>query len=260
MFFKYSLNKRIHSVYTFFKDDLLLTINNLLKYSHSDNINITWLKSMLDEFQSKQEDDFFSYKVKEIDDDIDSTYHLSISIIMTKYPETRTLDMVIPFKNYISDKIEPYNFIKSIERFLIDLSYEYNISLIDEKTMAPNVGDNACFNMIKKNHKVSCVYHDFIDFLYNRHPLTFDSYSAKSVKDKFLSFFSLIDTEIVSNEVKKELLSEFDDDYQFVRNLFKHMSTLEKNINIYLDIQRTFIKACFSDDSSYSSHNDFPIL
>lgn len=259
MFFKYSLNKRIHSVHTFFKDDILFTINNLLKYSHSDNINLTWLRDMLSEFKSKQEDDFFSYKLNEIDDDTDNTYLLSISIIMFKYPETRTLDMVIPIKNYIFDKIEPYEFIKSIERFLIDLSYEYNISLIDEKTMGPNVGDNACFNMIKKNHKVSCVYHDFIDFFYNRHPLTFDSSSAKSIKKEFLSLLSLIDTEVVSNEIKKELLSEFDDDYQFVSNLFKHMSTLEKNINIYLDIQRTFIKACF-DRTLYSSHDDFPIL
>lgn len=259
MFFKYSLNKRIHSVHTFFKDDLLLTINNLLKYSHSDNINLTWLRDMLSEFKSKQEDDFFSYKLNEIDDGTDNTYLLSISIIMFKYPETRTLDMVIPIKNYIFDKIEPYEFIKSIERFLIDLSYEYNISLIDEKTMPPNVGDNSCFNMIKKNHKVSCVYHDFIGFLYNRHPLTFDSSSAKRVKDKFLSLLSLIDTEVVSNEIKKELLTDFDNDLQFVHNLLKHMSTLEKNINIYLDIQRAFIKSCF-DRTLYSSHNDFPIL
>ncbi len=77
------------------------------------------------------------------------------------YPTESTIPKTIPiyFSSDDNEVIESDSFIKSIKELIIYLSYEYNLSLLKEKTL--NVEDGVYLDFIKKCRNIEYNHLDF---------------------------------------------------------------------------------------------------
>ena len=57
---------------------------------------------------------------------------------------------------------------------------------------------------------------------------------------------------------KDEFLTDFNIGLDFISNLQNYMSKLQKQVNLYLELDKVFIKSCFSTPTN--SHKDILIL
>lgn len=57
---------------------------------------------------------------------------------------------------------------------------------------------------------------------------------------------------------KDESITDFNIGLDFISNLQNYMSKLQKQVNLYLELDKVFIKSCFS--TSTNSHKDILVL
>lgn len=250
MFFKESLSKRILAVYSFFKDVILYNTNNLAHYHHSNEITVSYLKELLSEFKDMQEEKSFKYNFISTDDG--EVSDLSIVITRFLYPTESTISKSIPILISSDDDnevIDSDSFIKHIKELIIYLSYEYNLSLLKEKSL--NVEDGVYLDFIKKCRNIEYNHLDFFYLIYDQNTLRFDDDYIQKVRNKLLYFLSFIDDKNIANRIREDFLNGFDDNLKFISNFRKYFSSFENSINLYLDINKSFANSCF-DNPLYS--------